>query len=482
MRIAFVNPPYKVAFSRASRWPEVTKSGTLYIPIFLCYAAAYAEKNGHEIFVLDAIAKNFDFEMAIAEIDKFKPEMVVFESSTPSIKNDVAFIAKYKGDNPRVKTILVGTHPSALPDETMKLSPAIDFIAKHEYDETVVDIAKMVEGLKRPSQVDGLVYRDGQKILSTRPREPMRNLDDIPFVSEIYKRFLKIEDYRYALAQHPMMQVMSSRGCPNMCTFCVYPQTLMGHAFRPRSAENFVKELIWISKNFHGLKEIFVEDDTFTVDKERVLKICKLIKDNDLKIKWSANVRADVPYETLQAMKDAGCRMVIVGYESGNQSILNTIKKGITIQMAEDFTINAKKAGLKIFGCFMIGLPGETKETIEETFQFAKRLKPDMVFFQQAVPFPGTEFYNYCRLNKYLVANDWSEWLDKNGQLDCIVSYPDLTREEICQLKDNLMIRYYTSPKHILHTVTHNLNPSEITRLGKAGTQFLKYLVKRRKK
>ncbi|MDD5416965.1 MAG: radical SAM protein, partial [Candidatus Aenigmarchaeota archaeon] len=266
---------------------------------------------------------------------------------------------------------------------------------------------------------------------------------------------------------------------PNMCTFCLYPQTLMGRAFRPRSAENFVRELVWISKNLH-VKEIFVEDDTFTTDKERVLKICSLIKEHDLNIKWSANVRADVPYEVLQAMKDAGCRMVIVGFESGNQAILNTIRKGITIEMAEDFVSNAKRAGLKIFGCFMIGLPGETHDTIEETFKFAQRLSPDMVFFQQAVPFPGTEFYNWCKMNKYITANDWSEWLDKNGQLDCIVSYPDLSNKEICKIKDKLMVRFYTAPKHVLHTITHNLNPSEMVRLGKAGKSFAKYLVKRR--
>ncbi|MBU3897260.1 MAG: B12-binding domain-containing radical SAM protein [Nanoarchaeota archaeon] len=481
MRIAFVNPPFKFTISRASRWVEKTKSGTIYYPIFLCYAAGVAEKNGHEIFLIDAIARNLDFDMTIALIDNFKPDILVCESSTPSIKSDVSFIERYKNDNPRVKTVLVGTHPSALPDETMKMSKAIDFIAKHEYDYTIVDLAKVLDGLKRPSQVDGLVWREGDKITSNKNREMIKNLDDIPMVSEIYKRFLRIEDYRYSLAMHPMIQVLSSRGCPNMCTFCLYPQVLMGRAFRPRSAEDFVKELAWIYKNLK-VKEIFIEDDTFTVDKARVMRICDLITQYDMKLNWSCNARADIPYDVLVKMKEAGCRMVIVGYESGNQGILNTIKKGITIQMAEDFTADAKRAGLKIFGCFMIGLPGETKETIEETFTFAKRLRPDMVFFQQAVPFPGTEFYNWCKMNKYITAKDWDEWLDKNGQLDCIVSYPDLTKEEICKLKDRLMIRYYTSPKHIAHTIKHNMSASEMKRLGKAGTDYLKYLIKRRTK
>lgn len=481
MRIAFVNPPYKHAFSRSSRWPEITKSGTLYYPIWLCYAAGVAEKAGNQIHVIDAIAKKFDFDQTIGELDKFKPDMIVVESSTPSIKSDVSFIDHIKIDNPDVKTVLVGTHPSALPEETMKMSNSIDFIARHEYDYTIIDLAQALQGKKKLDRVEGLVFRDGDKIKSNKPRELMKEVDNVPFVSEIYQRFLNIEDYRYSLATHPMVQVMSSRGCPNLCSFCLYPQTMMGRKFRPRSPENFVRELVWIHKNIRP-KEIFIEDDTFAIDKERVLKICELIHAHDLKMTWSCNVRADVPLEVLKKMKEAGCRMVIVGYESGNQKILNDIKKGITIKMAEEFTDAAKEAGLKIFGCFMIGLPGETVETIEETFKHAKNLSPDMVFFQQAVPFPGTAFYTWAKLNKYIIANDWDQWLDDNGQLDCIVSYPNLSNKEICKIKDKLMVKYYTSPKHILHTAKHNMNISEMKRLSKAGKDFAKYLFKRRNK
>jgi radical SAM superfamily enzyme YgiQ (UPF0313 family) len=221
-----------------------------------------------------------------------------------------------------------------------------------------------------------------------------------------------------------MIQIWSSRGCPNYCTFCQLPQSFDGRIFRPRSPENFVDELEWIKNNMPQIREVFIEDDTFTIDKERVQKICDLIIERKLKITWSVNVRADLEYGLMKKMKDAGCRMLIVGYESGNQQLLNNVKKGITLVQAERFTEAAKRAGLKIFGCFMIGLPGETRETIYKTLNFAKKLNPDMAFFQQAVPFPGTEFYEWCKKNGYLTAKNWNEWLDKNGQLDFIVTYP----------------------------------------------------------
>jgi radical SAM superfamily enzyme YgiQ (UPF0313 family) len=172
--------------------------------------------------------------------------------------------------------------------------------------------------------------------------------------------------------------------------------------------------------------------------------------------------------------------MLIVGYESGNEQILKNIKKGIILKQSEEFTKNAKKIGLKIFGCFMIGLPGDTKETIEQTFQFAKKLKPDMVFFQQAVPFPGTEFYEWCKKNGYLVTEDFNKWLDSNGKLNYLVNYPNLTSEEIKKIRDKLMIRFYTSPELVWQTFIHNLHFDEINRLLIAAKDYLFYLISRR--
>ena len=479
MKVLFLNPPHRFKLSRSSRWPEYTKSGTLYYPFWLAYAAGAMMKTKHETNLIDAIANEWDDSKTIDEIIKFKPQLVIVETSTPSIHSDIKFIEELKKVS-NVKVVLVGTHPSVLPEQTLKMSKKIDFIARKEYDYTIPELADIIENNSDLKQVLGISYRKENRIIHNPDRPLIQDLDALPFVSKVYKKFLNVYNYRYALARHPMIQIWSSRGCPNLCTFCLIPQTFTTRNFRARSPENFVDELEWIKENMPEIKEIFIEDDTFTVNKQRVLKICDLIEKRELDIVWSVNARADVPYDVLKRMKETGCRMLIVGYESGNEQILKNIKKGITLKQAEEFTKNSKKLGLKIFGCFMIGLPGDTKETIEQTFQFAKKLKPDMVFFQQTVPFPGTEFYDWCKKNEYLITEDFRKWLDSNGKLNYLVNYPNLTSEEIKQIRDKLMIRFYTSPKLAWQTFTHNLNFNEMKRLLIATKDYLSYLISKR--
>jgi radical SAM superfamily enzyme YgiQ (UPF0313 family) len=474
MRILFLNPIFKFKISRASRWPEFTKSGTLYYPFWLAYAAGVCMQN-HEVMFLDAIAKELSERETIKRIKKFCPDLLVVETSTPTFKSDIKFLEKL-GKEIETKVVLVGTHASVFPEESLE-SKVIDFVARKEYDYTILELANTLEKNENLEKVLGLSFKKGRKIIHNPDRPPIQNLDALPFVSQVYKKFLDVKDYRYALALHPMIQILSSRGCPNLCTFCDWPQTFMSRVYRTRSPENFVDELEFITNEMPEIKEIFIEDDTFTINKQRVIEICDLIKERKLDIIWSANVRADIPFYVLKKMKEAGCRILIVGFESGNQQILNNIKKGITLEQAEKFTEAAKNAGLKIFGCFMIGLPGETKETIEQTFQFAKKLNPDMAFFQQAVPFPGTEFYNWAKQNGYLITEDFDRWLDSNGRLDFLVSYPNLTNEELRKIRDNLMLRFYLSSKHIWQTITHNLSFDEMRRVFNAAKEYFSYLI-----
>jgi radical SAM superfamily enzyme YgiQ (UPF0313 family) len=480
MRVLLLNPPYKFKISRDSRWPELTKSGTLYYPIWLSYAAGLLLKKGHHVKLVDAIANGWNNEKAMEELMDFGPQLLVVNTSTPTIKSDIAFVEEVKKQIPAVKIAMVGPHPSALAEQVLSATDAVDFIARHEYDYTLADLIAVIEGTKKIETILGVSYKKNKIAFHNKDRPFITSLDDLPFVSEVYKKFLNIKKYRYALARHPMIQIFSSRGCPNMCTFCVYPQAMMGRVCRARSPENFVVELQWIKQNMPEVKEIFIEDDTFSVDKERVKKICDLIIRKELDIVWSVNVRADIPLEVLKKMKQAGCRMLIVGYESGNQEVLNKIKKGITLQMAEQFTADAKKAGLKIFGCFMIGLPGDTKETIEQTFEFAKKLNPDMAFFQQAVPFPGTEFYAWAKQNGYLQTEDYEKWLTPTGQLGYLVNYEGLSKEEIEKIRDKLMIRFYTSKTHLWQTIRHNMNFEEAKRLSKAALDYTVYIARKK--
>jgi anaerobic magnesium-protoporphyrin IX monomethyl ester cyclase len=476
-----LNPPFEFKISKESRWPEYTKSGTLYYPYWLAYAAGLMmEKSEHEVLLLDAIAKGWDFNKTIQKIEAFKPDLVVIETTTPTFNNDLRFV-KFLKERFNCEICLTGTHVSTLPEDSFKSSNEIDFIARREYEYTILDLANTLEKNGNLKNVLGISYKRGKKIIHNPDRPLIQDLDSLPFVSKVYKMFLNIYDYRYALARYPMIQIWSSRGCPNMCTFCLYPQVFSGRIFRARSPKNFVAELEWIKENLPQVKEIFIEDDTFTVDKKRVLKICKLIKEKNLDVVWSANARADIPYDVLKEMKKAGCRMLIIGYESGNQQILNNIKKGILISRAIKFTLDAKKLGIKIFGCFMLGLPGETKETIKQTFNLAKKINPDMAFFQQAVPFPGTEFYDWVKTKGYLIAKNWDDWLDESGRLNFIISYPELTAEDIKNIREELTIKFYSSPKWIAQALLHNLQLDEMIRITTAAKNYLKFLLLERK-
>lgn len=480
MKVMLLNPPNKYKVSKNSRWPEFTKSGTLYYPFWLAYATVVLREDGrHEPFLLDAIAKGLNFSETLGKMQAFNPELLVVDTSTPTIFRDLEFISEAKKNFPQMKVVLTGRHPTAMPDQTFATSDDVDFIARQEYEFTVLDLANNLSNGRELKIVSGLSWRDGQKIIHNEPRQlpTSEELDAMPFVSKAYKEFLNVWDYRYALARYPMIQIWTSRGCPARCVYCDYPQVFTMHGYRTRSPKNVVDEIEWIQKNLPDVKEVFFEDDTFTIDTERARAICKEIINRNLKVIWSCNVRANVDYETLRLMKESGCRILIVGYESGNQRVLNQMKKGIILKQAEEFTYNAKRCGLKIFGCFMIGLPGDNKESVHDTFNLAKRLMPDMVFFQPATPFPGTEFYNWAKQNGYLVTEDYGKWFDENGRLEVLINYPDLTKENISGLREKLMLNYYLNPKHILYTFMMNMHPHEMIRVVAYARDYILYLL-----
>lgn len=476
MKILFLNLPFRFKISRTSRWPEKTKSGTFYYPYWLSYAAGAAQQKGFEVKMIDAVANGWDNQKTVKEILSFNPEILVGETTTPTINYDLRFFKFCKDNGFKGKIIAVGTHATVFPKEILYECSALDFVAFNEYDDTVPAIAR---NLNLPENVLGIAWRKNGKIIVNNPRPPIENLDKLPFVSKIYKEFLDFNNYGYSLAQRPMIQILSSRGCPNQCTFCSYPQTMEGRLYRQRSPENFTAELEYIAKELPQIKEIFIEDDTFTINKKGVVKICDLIIEKGLKICWSCNVRADVPFEILEKMKKAGCRLLVVGYESGNQQILNNVKKGITLEQSLEFSENVKTLGLKTFGCFMIGLPGETKKTIRQTFNFAKKTDADMVFFQQAVPFPGTEFYDWTEKNNYLKTKNFSEWLNNQGQLRFLVNYPDLSAKEIEKNRDAMMIKYYFSPRYIWKTLVKNSNFNEMKRIITGALDYFVFLIKK---
>lgn len=478
MKTLLLNPPYLKKFSRPQRSPAVTKSGTLYFPMWLAYATGVLEKAGFEVDLIDAPADGYDLEYVIERAGKLNPGLIVMDTSTPSIFNDIAVAGKLKERFPLAFIALVGTHVSALPEETLKLSDKIGAVAVHEYDYTLRELAIALRNCKGIDDVAGLCLRKGNDLVRTQPRAYIEDLDRIPFVSSIYKRFLKIEDYFNPNALYPMVTITTSRGCPFPCTFCVYPQTLMGRGFRLRSVENVVDEMEYIVENFPQAKAIFFEDDTMTVNKKRCKELAELIIQKGIKISWTANARVGLDYETMRLMKEAGCRSFCVGFESGSQMILDNMKKKLKLEEMKEFMSNAKKAGILIHGCFMAGLPGETKETLRETLELAKCLNPDTVQFYPVMVYPGTEAYTWYMERGLINTYDFTRWITPKGLHNTVINTETLTSEELVKFCDYARREFYLRPFYLMYKAKQMiLQPKEIKRTYKSAKTFLKYLI-----
>jgi len=481
MKILLLNPPFLPKYSRNSRSPAVTKGGTIYYPIWLAYAAGVLEKNGAEVKLVDAPAQKLRLSDVIKIATGFNPDMVVVDTSTPSIYHDVKVASRLK-DATKAFVVLVGTHTSALPEETLKLNKNIDAVTTYEYDYILPDLARCIENKKDLKKVKGLVFRSNDgKIIRNGVRPMIKNLDSLPFVTSVYKKYLNVRDYFYSSAAYPMVMIITGRGCPFRCFWCNWPQVFHGRKYRLRSAENVVEEFEYIVNNLPEVKEIGIEDDTLTADIKRVHKICRLLIDKGIneKIKWYANVRVNLDLQTMKLMKEAGCRLVIPGYESGVQQLLDNAKKGITLEQSREFAKNAKKAGLLVHGCFIIGLPGETRETAMKTIEFAKKLDPDDAQFFPLIVYPGTEAYEWAEKNKYLTTTNFSRWNTKEGWHKSLVSTPQLTKDEIIELCNKARVEFYLRPKFILKTIKlMTTSWGETKRIFKATPIFFRYLLK----
>jgi radical SAM superfamily enzyme YgiQ (UPF0313 family) len=471
-----LNPPFLPKFSRESRSPATTKGGTLYYPYYLAYATGILEKNGFDVKLIDAVANGWDRDQVVNVIKHFSPQLIVISTSTPSIINDMQVADAIKEVLPSIYLALVGTHPTALPEEVLKSCKA-DLVCIGEYDYTVLDLARAIGNSKSLYTVDGISYKDERGIRHTKPRKLIENLDELPFVSEVYKKHLNIRDYFYASVTHPQVTILTARGCPFNCVFCNTP---FKSSYRARSPENVVEEFEYIQKELPEVKEVMIEDDTFPISKERTLKICDLMIERNIKLKWSCNVRVDTDFETLKKMKEAKCRLVCVGFETPSQEILDAVHKRTTKDIQMEFMKNAKKAGLLVHGCFILGLPGDTKENIKRTVEFAKKLGPDTVQFYPIMVYPGTEAYEWAKKNNFLVTEDFSKWLTTDGLHNCVVCRPDLSNTDLLKLSDEARKSFYLRPSYIGYKVKQMIaNPSEIRRTLKSLKIFYKYLSKK---
>jgi len=485
MNILILNPPFYKKFSRPQRSPAVTKSGTLYFPIWLAYCAGVLEEAGHRICLIDAPARGFDLNDCLMQAKKLQPKLVVMDTSTPSIINDIQVTEALKKILPDIFIVMVGTHASALPEETLKKSIAIDAIARREYEYTVRDLAFILgqknrfpdndEHLRR---VAGLSFRSGNEIVHNAARDYMENLDELPWASKIYAKHLRINDYFNPNALFPMVTLMTSRGCPFRCSFCVYPQVLTGRRYRFRSIEDVVDEIEYVVREFPQAKSIFFEDDTLTANKKRCMDFADALIERGVKIPWVANSRIELDLSTMKKIKAAGCRELCVGFESANQEVLNSIRKGTRLNRMFRFMKDARTAGLLIHGCFMVGFPGETRQSCENTINLAIKLNPDTAQFYPVMVYPGTEAYEEYEKRGWLTANDYTQWVTPEGLHNCVVRNEALTSADLVRLCDLGRRKFYLRPKYILYKLFQMIKrPTEIIRTTKSSRVFFKHLI-----
>lgn len=468
MKVLFLNPPSYEGFDggAGSRYQARREIRSFWYPTWLAQPAALIKDSK----LIDAPAHDLTPGQVLPMAKDFN--LCIMHTSTPSFNNDVKFAGELKQNYPSMKIGFVGAHVAVLPEESLKTAEVVDFVAGKEYDYTIYEIANG----KPLEEVDGISYRKNGSIIHNKERAMIQNMDELPHVIDVYKRDLTIEKYYIGYLQHPYISLYTGRGCPAKCTFCLWPQTIGGHTYRIRTPQNVYEELKRAKEIFPQVKEFFFDDDTFTANLQRAEAIAKLL--GTLGITWSCNARANVPYETMKVMKENGLRLFLVGFESGNQNILNNVKKGIRIDIAREFMKNCKKLGIKVHGTFILGLPGETPQTIEETIRFVCEIDPETIQVSLAAPYPGTELYKQAGERGWFAPETL---VDNQGIQSAALQYPEISHKEIFESVERLYKRFYFRPKPILRIVSEMIQDKhEMVRRLREGYEFFKFMGSRK--
>jgi hopanoid biosynthesis associated radical SAM protein HpnJ len=471
MRTLFLQAPTFDGFDggAGSRYQAKREIRSFWYPTWLAQPAALVEGSK----LIDAPPHQIGLDAVTRQARDF--DLVVLHTSTPSFAADVKTIEALKNANPGLKAGLIGAKVAVDAEGSLKAAPAVDFVARNEFDFTIKDVA---EG-RDFGAIKGLSYRtqDGA-IVHTEDRAVVEDMDQLPFVTPVYQRDLTIENYFIGYLKHPYISFYTGRGCKSRCTFCLWPQTVGGHRYRTRSVGHVVDEIRWAQKAFPQVKEFFFDDDTFTDNLPRAEAIAREL--GKLGVTWSCNAKANVPRETLKVLRDNGLRLLLVGYESGNQQILHNIKKGMRVEVAKKFTKDCHELGVAIHGTFILGLPGETKETIEETIRFATEINPHTIQVSLAAPYPGTFLY------KQAIENGWlddanAELVDDHGVQIAPLHYPHLSHSEIFHSVEDFYKRFYFRAPKVASIVGEMVrSPDMMKRRLREGVEFFRFLRERK--
>lgn len=449
MKVFLLNPPYLKNFIRSSRCTWLPISGSNWYPIFLAYTTGWLENHGHDVKLVDAPVAGFTPSEIFNIAQKFNPELLVLYVSEQSLKNDIRIGEKIKKIT-RCEIVLVGPWCATAPKKILQKNLSVDEVVKREFDDVVLDLANG----KDKKQIKGLVYRHGKKVIENPEREFLdsKYLDKFPFVTQVYKNHLPVTKYHQASLLHPFVDLFTARGCTwGKCTYCLWPHTIQkGASYRARSLDNVIDELKYIKKELPFVKEVFIQDDMLPAARARALS--QAILKNKIDMKWSCYVKGDIDYQTLSLMKKSGCRYLHVGYESADNQILKNACKGVTVEKMKEFTEHTRRLGLKIHGDFIIGLPGENRETIRKTIIWAKNLRIEGYQFFIPQPHESTPLYAWLAKRGFLT---------KKGDID----YPYFNRHQLSFWRFKAMKEIYLNPQYIFRTLISVNSFSELKRL-----------------
>ena len=467
----FLSPPSFDGFDggAGARYQAKREITSFWYPTWLAQPAALVP--GSKLIDAPPHNQTVDDVLAIAK----DYDLVIMHTSTPSLANDVKCAETIKAQKPDTEIGFIGAHVAVLPEETLKENPIIDFVCRNEFDYTCQEVA---EGLPY-GEITGLSYRERDgKIKHNPERELIHDWDAMPSVLPVYARDLEIKKYFIGYLLHPYISFYTGRGCPAKCSFCLWPQTIGGHNYRAKSPEAVGLEMAEAKAIFgDSVREYMFDDDTFTIDKQRAIAISEYLK--KLKVTWSCNARANLDYDTLKTLRDNGLRLLLVGFESGNQEILDGIRKGIKLEVARKFMENCRKLGITVHGTFIIGLPNESQETIEETIRFACEVSPHTIQVSIAAPYPGTELYRQAQANGWFTNNNQNLIATSGIQLSTL-EYPNLSTKQIEDAVERMYRQFYFRPQAIIPIVKEMLgDPQMLVRRLREGKEFFAYLKER---
>jgi hopanoid biosynthesis associated radical SAM protein HpnJ len=470
LRTLFLQAPSYEGFDggAGSRYQARREIRSFWYPTWLAQPAALVEGSK----LIDAPPHRLRFDDIVTDVKD--RDLIVMHTSTPSFKSDAKTAARIKDLNPAVKIGMIGAKVAVEPEQSLREAPAVDFVARNEFDFTIKEVADGIAW----KNIQGLSYRNAEGVIvNTDDRPNLENMDALPWVTPVYKRDLKIENYFIGYLKHPYVSFYTGRGCKSRCTFCLWPQTVGGHRYRVRSVEDVAAEIKWAKQAFPQVKEFFFDDDTFTDNLPRAEAIAKEL--SKIGVTWSCNAKANVPRKTLEVLKDNGLRLLLVGYESGNQQILHNIKKGMRVEVARQFTKDCHDLGVVIHGTFILGLPGETEETIRETLDFAKDINPHTIQVSLAAPYPGTYLYQQAKENGWLYED--AELIDDDGVQIAPLHYPHLSHSRIFDSIEDFYKSFYLRPSKIAEIVAEMLaSPQMMRRRLREGVEFFQFFRARR--